>query len=88
MDGESVLRWHGPVLALEITVPVTKRIGSGLQAQNVADGSTIRMTLNGSGADDVFWFDPEGAQALVNDVMTDSFASWSRIRRLRTSSYG
>jgi hypothetical protein len=46
------------------------------------------MTLNGSGADDVFWFDPEGAQALVNDVMTDSFASWSRIRRLRTSSYG
>ncbi|MEY4705759.1 MAG: hypothetical protein RL042_1964, partial [Nitrospirota bacterium] len=29
-----------------------------LQAQNVADGSTIRMTLNGSGNDDVFWFDP------------------------------
>ena len=44
-----------------------------LQAQNVADGSTIRMTLDGSGGDDVFWFDPEDAQALVIDVLTDSF---------------
>ena len=44
-----------------------------LQAQNVADGSTIRMTLNGSGGDEIFWFDPEDAQALLNDVLTDSF---------------
>ena len=42
-------------------------------AQNVADGSTIRMTLNGSGDSDIFWFDPEDAQALVNDVLADSF---------------
>ena len=52
---------------------VTTKTKLALQAQNVADGSTIRMTLNGSGADDVFWFDPEDAQALVNDVLTDSF---------------
>lgn len=52
---------------------VTGKTKLALQAQNVADGSTIRMTLNGSGADDVFWFDPEDAQALVNDVLTDSF---------------
>lgn len=44
-----------------------------LQAQNVADGSTVRMTLNGSGGDEIFWFDPEDAQALLNDVLTDSF---------------
>jgi uncharacterized lipoprotein YajG len=44
-----------------------------LQGQNVADGSTIRMTLNGSGGDEIFWFDPEDAQALLNDVLTDSF---------------
>jgi hypothetical protein len=44
-----------------------------LQGQNVADGSTIRMTLNGSGGDEVFWFEPEDAQALLNDVLTDSF---------------
>jgi hypothetical protein len=52
---------------------ITARTKLALQAQNVADGSTIRMTLNGSGADDVFWFDPEDAQALVNGVLTDSF---------------
>ena len=52
---------------------VTTKTKLALQAQNVADGSTIRMTLNGSGADDIFWFDPEDAQALVNDVLTDSF---------------
>lgn len=52
---------------------VTTKSKLALQAQNVADGSTIRMTLNGSGGDDVFWFDPEDAEALVNDVLTDSF---------------
>jgi hypothetical protein len=31
------------------------------------------MTLNGSGNDEVFWFDPEDAQGLLNDVLTDSF---------------
>ncbi len=31
------------------------------------------MTLNGSGGDDVCWFDLEDAQALVNDVLTDGF---------------
>jgi hypothetical protein len=52
---------------------VTTKTKLALQALNVADGSTIRMTLNGSGGDDIFWFDPEDAQALVNDVLTDSF---------------
>ncbi|MEK7761392.1 MAG: hypothetical protein AAB433_07415 [Nitrospirota bacterium] len=52
---------------------VTTKSKLALQAQNVADGSTIRMTLNGSGGDDIFWFDPEDAQTLVNDVLTDSF---------------
>jgi uncharacterized lipoprotein YajG len=53
---------------------VTTKSKLALQAQNVADGSTIRMTLNGSGGDDIFWFDPEDAQTLVNDVLTDSFS--------------
>jgi len=52
---------------------VTAKAKLALQVQNVADESTIRMTLNGSGADDVFWFDPADAQALMNDVLTDSF---------------
>lgn len=53
---------------------ITAKTKLALQAQNVADGSTIRMTLNGNGADDVFWFDPEDAQTLVNGVLTDSFS--------------
>ena len=52
---------------------VTTKTKLALQAQNVADGSTIYMTLNGSGSDDVFWFEPEDVQALVNDVLADSF---------------
>jgi hypothetical protein len=44
-----------------------------LQAHNVADGSTVRMTLNGSGDDEIIWFDPEDAQALASEVLTDSF---------------
>jgi len=52
---------------------VTTKTKLALQAQNVADGSTIRITLNGSGGDDVFWFDPDDAQVLVNEVLTDSF---------------
>lgn len=52
---------------------VTTNTKLALQAQNVADGSTIHMTLNGSGSDDVFWFEPEDVQALLNDVLADSF---------------
>jgi uncharacterized lipoprotein YajG len=67
---------------LELSVHAKSRVGFtevttktklALQAQNVSDGSTVRMTLNGSGGDDIFWFDPEDAQALINDVLTDSF---------------
>ena len=52
---------------------ITTKTKLALQAQNVADGSTIRMTLNGSGGDDIFWFDSEDAQTLVNEVLTESF---------------
>jgi uncharacterized lipoprotein YajG len=67
---------------LDLSVQAKSRIGFtevttksklAIQALNVADGSTVRMTISGSGNDDVFWFDPEDAQALVNDVLTDSF---------------
>ncbi|WP_455389566.1 hypothetical protein [Petrachloros mirabilis] len=44
-----------------------------IQAQNVADGSAVHITLNGSGSDDEFWFDTEDVEALVNGVLTDSF---------------
>ncbi len=52
---------------------ITANTKLAVQAKNAADGSMVRMTLNGSGADDEFWFDTEDVEALVNDVLTDSF---------------
>lgn len=43
-----------------------------VQAQNQADDSTVRMTLNGAGSQNVFWFDPEDAEKLLNDVLAES----------------
>ena len=65
---------------------VTTKTKLALQAQNVADGSTIRMTLNGSGGNDVIWFDPEDAQALVNDVLTDSFGKLVQDTKIENTS--
>lgn len=70
----------GHVLAL--SVDAKSRVGSTqlrtaskivIRALNHADGSVVRMTLNGAGSDSVFWFEPEDAQQLVNDVLNDSF---------------
>lgn len=70
----------GHVLAL--SVDAKSRVGSTtlmmrstivIRALNHADGSVVRMTLNGAGSDSVFWFAPEDAQQLVNDVLNDSF---------------
>ena len=36
---------------------------------NHGDESTIQERLEGSGSDEVFWFDPEDAQQLVNEVL-------------------
>ncbi|MDP3091441.1 MAG: hypothetical protein Q8N04_12225 [Nitrospira sp.] len=62
-----------------------------IQATNTADGSVVRMTLNGSGSEDVFWFDPEDMQILLNAVLTDSFGKLiqdttveNRMLRLKT----
>jgi hypothetical protein len=70
----------GYVLAL--SVDAKSRVGStklmtgskiGIRALNHADGSVIRMTLHGSGSDSVWWFEPDDAQQLVNDVLNESF---------------
>lgn len=43
-----------------------------VEATNKADGSIVRMTLNGDGSQKVFWFEPEDAQELVSEVLTES----------------
>jgi hypothetical protein len=43
-----------------------------VQGRNAADESVVRMTLNGSGSDSVFWFDPKDAEKLLNEVLSES----------------
>lgn len=51
---------------------ITATTKMAIQAKNTADGSVVRMTLNGEGTQGVFWFEPEDAQSLMNDILTDS----------------
>ncbi|MDT7041165.1 hypothetical protein [Candidatus Nitronereus thalassa] len=40
---------------------------------NVADGSTVRMTIGAGGSDDVIFFGPEDLENLVNEVLQEGF---------------
>lgn len=53
---------------------IATRAKLAIQATNLADGSVVRMVLNGSGSEDVFWFDPEDVETLLNEVLADSFS--------------
>ena len=44
-----------------------------VQVQNQADGSQVRETLTSTGASQVFWFDPEDAQELLNELYNKNF---------------
>ncbi len=40
---------------------------------NVADGSTIHMTIGAGGTDDITFFGPEDMETLVNEVLQEGF---------------
>lgn len=44
-----------------------------VQVQNHSDGSQVRETLTSTGASQVFWFDPEDAQELLNELYNKSY---------------
>jgi hypothetical protein len=44
-----------------------------IQVDNAADGSKMRETVMGVGSDTVFWFDPEDAEELLNDLYDRNF---------------
>lgn len=52
---------------------VTGRNKIVLQANNAADGSMIRDTVTALGNNNVFWFDPQDAQVLLNDLYDQNF---------------
>jgi hypothetical protein len=44
-----------------------------IEVQNHADGSQVRETLTSTGTNQVFWFDPEDAQELLNELYNKNF---------------
>lgn len=56
-----------------LSTELTVKTKFSILATNSADGSRVRMTLNGSGSDPEFWFDNEDMEALLNEILTDSF---------------
>lgn len=67
----------------ELSVQAKSRVGFtemttktklAIQARNVSDDSIVRMTLNGTGSEDVFWFNREDIEEVINEVMADSFS--------------
>jgi hypothetical protein len=44
-----------------------------VQVMNHADGSQVRETLTSTGTNQVFWFDPEDAQELLNELYNKNF---------------
>lgn len=68
---------------LELSVQAKSRVGFtamttkaklAIQAKNVSDDSIVRMTLNGAGSEDVFWFDRKDMEEVLNEVLADSFS--------------
>ncbi len=79
-DNHADVILSGKILDLSVDaksgVGSTKLTGSSrlaVQARNTGDESQVRMTLSGAGSDRVFWFAPEDAQALLNDILNESF---------------
>jgi hypothetical protein len=67
---------------IDVGVDATSGIGQttlnaksrmAVQVKNRADGSQIRETLIGVGTNQVFWFDPEDAQELLNELYSKNF---------------
>lgn len=53
---------------------MTTKTKLAIQIKNLSDDSIVRMTLNGAGSEDVFWFDRDDLEKVVNEVLTDSFS--------------
>ena len=51
---------------------ITVKTKVAIQAQNPNDGSTARMTLNGSRSQSVFWFNHEDVEDTVNLMLKES----------------
>jgi len=78
-DGKAQATISGKILELSVnakssfgSTDITSTTKIVVEAVNAADGSKVRMTLGGAGAQTVVWFDPEDAQALLAETVSES----------------
>ncbi len=78
-DGKAQTTISGKILELSVnanssfgSTNITSATKVVVEAVNAADGSKVRMTLSGAGAQTVVWFEPEDAQALLGETVTES----------------
>jgi uncharacterized lipoprotein YajG len=53
-----------------------------IQGRNNADGSLVRMTITGDGAQRVFWFSPDDVQDLLGEVLTASLDKFVEVTKV------
>lgn len=80
-DGPASVTISGKVVALSVnatssfgSTDITATAKTTVEAVNATDGSKVRMTLTGAGSQGVFWFDPEDAQALLGETISESLS--------------
>jgi len=68
----SVVSFQADADSKVFNTEITVHTKVAVQGYNKADGSVVRMTLNGDGTQRVFWFSPEDVQELAGEVLTAS----------------
>jgi hypothetical protein len=53
-----------------------------VHVNNLADGSQVRETLSSTGTNQVFWFDPEDAQELLDELYNKNFEKFAADTKL------
>lgn len=78
-DGKAQATISGKIMELSVnakssfgSTDITSTTKIVVEAVNAADGSKVRMTLGGAGAQTVVWFEPEDAQALLAETVSES----------------
>jgi len=77
-----VLTGDGDATSWLFRTDITVKGRLAVEALNTADGSIVRMNLNGNGSQRVFWFDSDDMRDLISDVLAqslDQFLATTRV---------
>lgn len=78
----SIASFQGDAESKVFNTEITVHTKVTVQGRNNADGSLVRMTINGDGSQRVFWFSPDDVQELLGDVLTSSLDKFSEVTKV------